>query len=149
MLPIYSGLIQCPWLGISLESWDENGNRLPDGQEGDLVVTKPFPNMPIGFVGDDARDTRLRDTYFNHYKEIVWYQGDFGEQADHVAAVARSQMVLMSVQIEPTTKGVIMQGRSDGVLNPQGVRFGSAEIYAVVEEMKDMYDVLPALSLRC
>jgi len=122
VLPAYAGLIQCPLLGIALESWNDDGRPVALGEEGDMVITKPFPNMPIGLLGDDAEDSRLRDTYFNHYPgRTVWYQGDF-------------------VQIEPETRGVIMQGRSDGVLNPQGVRFGSAEIYAVVEEMKDLVD---------
>ncbi|KAK9899512.1 acetoacetyl-CoA synthase [Cystobasidium minutum MCA 4210] len=122
VLPIHAGELQCPELGVAIECWNENGDRCPHGVEGDLVITKPMPNMPLGFLGDDDKKTRLRDTYFNHFpNKQVWYQADY-------------------IVVNPKTRGIHMLGRSDGVLNPQGVRFGSAELYAVVEEMKDAVD---------
>ncbi|KAK9896753.1 acetoacetyl-CoA synthase [Cystobasidium minutum MCA 4210] len=121
VLPIYAGKIQCAWLGVALVAYGEDGSPVPQGGEGDLVIEKPMPFMPLGFLGDDANDSRLKDAYFNHYSHTsVWYH------ADHVAIDENG--------------GITMLGRSDGVLNPQGVRFGSAELYAVVEEMKDEVD---------
>jgi len=63
-------------LGAAVEAWDDNGNRVEQG-EGDLVVTKPYALMPLGFMGDDANQTRFKDAYFNHYpKKAVWYHAD-------------------------------------------------------------------------
>lgn len=77
ILPMYKGVIQCAMLGVALECFDDNGNPLTNGEEGDLVVTQPLPNMPLGFLGDDENKTRFRDAYFNRYKKVVWYQADF------------------------------------------------------------------------
>lgn len=78
ILPIYPGMIQCPMLGVALECFDENGNRLKDGEEGDFVLTKPLPNMPLGLIGDDSKKSKLRETYFNHFpNKTVWYQADY------------------------------------------------------------------------
>ena len=78
-LPIYAGSLQAPVLGVALEAWDDDGKRAHGG-EGDLVVTKPYPMMPLGFLGDDESQTRFRDTYFNHYSHTkVWYHADHSE----------------------------------------------------------------------
>jgi acyl-coenzyme A synthetase/AMP-(fatty) acid ligase len=62
-----------------LESWNDDARPVAVGEEGDMVITKPFPNMPIALLGDDGEDSKLKDTYFNHYPgKTVWYQGDFG-----------------------------------------------------------------------
>lgn len=80
IIPIHAGELQCPELGVAIECWNENGERCPNGVEGDLVITKPLPNMPLGFLGDDEKKTRLRDTYFNHFpNKQVWYQADYSE----------------------------------------------------------------------
>lgn len=84
------------------------------GQSADLVCTAPFPCMPVYMYKDDSNRSKYMNAYFSVYQH-VWYHGDF-------------------VWINPKTKGVIMLGRSDGTLNPNGVRFGSAEIYNVVDE---------------
>lgn len=84
------------------------------GQSADLVCTAPFPCMPVYMYKDDEPRSKYMNAYFSVYQH-VWYHGDF-------------------VWINPNTKGVIMLGRSDGTLNPSGVRFGSAEIYNVVDE---------------
>lgn len=79
-LPIYAGELQGPEMGVAIECWNDNGERCPDGIEGDLVITKPMPNMPLGFIGDDAQKTRFRDTYFNHFPgKQAWYQADFSK----------------------------------------------------------------------
>ena len=86
-LPVYTGAIQVPVLGIALECWDENGKRLPDGEQGDLVVTQRFPNQPLGLLGDDAKRSRLVSTYYDHFKNaVVWYQGDHSEQSHNFQA---------------------------------------------------------------
>jgi acetoacetyl-CoA synthetase len=83
------------------------------GQPGELVCTRPFPSQPIEFLGADGRE-RYRKSYFDRCGPGAWCQGD-------------------SIMLCPTTKGFVIVGRSDGVLNPSGVRFGPAEIYAVME----------------
>lgn len=80
ILPVYQGVIQGPMLGVAAECFDENGNPYTNGEEGDLVLTRPLPNMPIGFLGDDVSDTKLRETYFTHFpKKTAWYQADYSE----------------------------------------------------------------------
>ncbi|KZO89781.1 acetoacetyl-CoA synthetase [Calocera viscosa TUFC12733] len=120
-LPTYCGEIQMPAFGCRIEAWDDSGNRVPDGQEGNMVCVQPIPNEPLCFWNDPG-DKRYRATYFEEYVEnSIWYQGDW-------------------ICIGKETKGINMLGRSDGVLNPAGVRFGSAELYAIVEQMKDEVD---------
>lgn len=132
-LPIYSGVIQAAMLGASVEAWDDDGKRVHLG-EGDMVVTKPYPMMPLGFLGDDENQTRFKDAYFNHYLHTtIWYHADHSRSLCRVLrALLRYTTVLLDEH-----GGVNILGRSDGVLNPQGVRFGSAELYAIVELMKD------------
>lgn len=80
-LPIYQGVIQGPMLGVSVECFDENGNAYTNGEEGDLVLTRPIPNMPIMLLGDDENFTRLRETYFNHFpNKTAWYQADYSKR---------------------------------------------------------------------
>ncbi|KAI9279063.1 acetoacetate-CoA ligase [Umbelopsis sp. AD052] len=112
-LPVYRGEIQCRCLGMKIEAWDGQDKSVM-GQSADLVCTAPFPCMPVYMYKDDERRSKYMNAYFSVYQH-VWYHGDF-------------------VWINPKTKGVIMLGRSDGTLNPNGVRFGSAEIYNVVDE---------------
>ena len=134
-LPIHAGVIQAPVLGVALEAWDDDGKRSSDG-EGDLVVTKPYPMMPLGFLGDDSAQTRFKDAYFNHYPHTtVWYHADHSEFISAMISTERDSR-FAPVFID-STGGINVLGRSDGVLNPQGVRFGSSEIYSVVEAMKD------------
>jgi len=112
-LPVYRGEIQCRCLGMKIEAWDGQDKPVL-GQSADLVCTAPFPCMPVYMYEDDKPRSKYMNAYFSVYQH-VWYHGDF-------------------VWINPNTKGVIMLGRSDGTLNPSGVRFGSAEIYNVVDE---------------
>jgi len=113
VLPVYRGEIQSAHLGCAVECWNESAEQL-EGESGELVVTKPFPSMPVDFWADPG-GKMYRAAYFDKYPgHSVWAHGDF-------------------ILINPETKGMLMLGRSDGTLNPNGVRFGSAEIYSVVE----------------
>ncbi|PVV04207.1 hypothetical protein BB560_001301 [Smittium megazygosporum] len=121
ILPVYKGEIQCILPAMAVECWDDSGNRI-FGKSGDLVCTKPFPSMPVFFWGDTPEKTRYKSSYFERFPGI-WFHGDY-------------------LQINKNTGGIIMLGRSDGTLNPNGVRFGSAEIYNVVEEFPEVLDSL-------
>ncbi len=115
VLPVYTGEIQCRGLGMAVEFWDENGKPLSSGK-GELVCVKPFPCMPIGFWNDED-GSKYHGAYFDQYDNI-WCHGDYGELTEH--------------------DGVIIHGRSDAVLNPGGVRIGTAEIYRQVEKLDEI-----------
>jgi len=118
-LPVYRGEIQGVFLGCDMESWDEVSGKPVLDQSGELVCLKPFPSMPVRFW-NDTDGSKYKKAYFNKFKGI-WAHGDF-------------------CSISSTTAGVVMLGRSDGTLNPNGVRFGSAEVYHVVENFKEIED---------
>ncbi|KAJ0416309.1 acetoacetyl-CoA synthetase [Aspergillus carlsbadensis] len=123
LLPVYAGEIQAKCLGMAIEVYDPvsaNAATVQDGEPGELVCTSPFPSQPLTFYGDGG-DEKYRSSYFARFGPRVWCQGDF-------------------VQIESDTGGIKMLGRSDGVLNPSGVRFGSSEIYAVVDAFPEIED---------
>ena len=88
------------------------GAEVPHGTPGELVAPSAFPNMPVYFW-NDPDGSRYFSAYFEKY-DNVWTHGDF-------------------VMVHPTTKNLTFLGRADGVLNPSGVRFGSAEIYGIIE----------------
>ncbi|KAJ7739028.1 acetoacetyl-CoA synthetase [Mycena maculata] len=112
-LPGYAGEIQCKSLGMKVEVFDPYGNNIEStGTAGELVCTRPHPSLPVRFWGDES-GAKFRDAYYSTYPGI-WRQGDF-------------------IVLNPKTKGLMILGRSDGVLNPSGVRFGSGEIYTVLE----------------
>ena len=112
VLPVYEGEIQAAGLGMAVEIWDEAGNALQQ-EKGELVCTRPFPSAPIGFW-NDPDGARYRSAYFERFPN-VWAHGDYGERT------ARG--------------GFVIHGRSDAVLNPGGVRIGTAEIYRQVEKI--------------
>jgi acetoacetyl-CoA synthetase len=114
-LPVYDGEIQCAGLGMAVEVWDDSGRPLR-GAKGELVCTRPFPSCPIGFW-NDPDGSRLRAAYFDRYPG-VWAHGDFAGITAH--------------------DGFIIYGRSDAVLNPGGVRIGTAEIYGQVEQLEEI-----------
>jgi acetoacetyl-CoA synthetase len=118
-LPVYRGEIQCRGLGMSVDVFDDQGRSLV-GQMGELVCTKPFPSMPVGFWNDPG-GRRYRQAYFERYPH-VWHHGDFTEITPH--------------------GGVVIAGRSDAVLNPGGVRIGTAEIYRQVEQVPEVLESL-------
>ncbi|KAL8951426.1 MAG: hypothetical protein Q9222_002587 [Ikaeria aurantiellina] len=112
LCPVYSGEIQARGLGMAVEAWNYEGKNVTDsGEPGDLVCVKPFPCQPVAFWGQDG-DEKYRKSYFETFPG-VWHHGDF-------------------VKVNPKSGGIIMLGRSDGVLKPGGVRFGSSEIYNVL-----------------
>ena len=119
--PVFAGEIQVRGLGMGVQVWDFEGKDISDtGEPGDLVCVKPFPCQPVMFWGEDGQE-KYKKSYFETFPE-VWHHGDF-------------------IRINPKTGGLIMLGRSDGVLKPAGVRFGSSEIYNVLlehfEEIED------------
>jgi acetoacetyl-CoA synthetase len=110
--PVYVGEIQKLGLGMAVRAWDYEGKDVTKtGEAGDLVCVKPFPCQPVKFWGPTG-DKKYKSSYFEMF-EGVWHHGDF-------------------VRFNPATGGVFMLGRSDGILKPAGVRFGSAEIYNVL-----------------
>ncbi len=110
-LPVYAGEIQAPGLGMAVEIRDADGNPVQE-QKGELVCAAPFPSCPLGFW-NDVDGERFRAAYFQRFPG-VWAQGDYGEVT--------------------ANRGFIIHGRSDAVLNPGGVRIGTAEIYRQVEQ---------------
>jgi acetoacetyl-CoA synthetase len=117
--PVWRGEIQCRALGMKVEVWDERGHAVRE-QKGDLVCAMPFPSMPIAFWNDpDGR--KYNAAYFERFPG-VWTHGDYIELTEH--------------------GGVIIYGRSDAVLNPGGVRIGTAEIYRQVEQLPDVLESL-------
>jgi acetoacetyl-CoA synthetase len=116
-LPVYEGEIQCLGLGMAVEIWDQTAQPV-EQQKGELVCTRPFPSAPIYFWNDPDNQKYL-SAYFNTYKNI-WAHGDYGEITAH--------------------NGMIIHGRSDAVLNPGGVRIGTAEIYRQVEKIDQVVD---------
>ena len=104
---------------MKVEVFDETG-RSVQGEKGELVCTAPFPSMPIGFW-KDPDDRKYRAAYFEKYPN-VWCHGDYVELTEH--------------------DGIIIYGRSDAVLNPGGVRIGTAEIYRQVEQLDEVIESL-------
>jgi len=119
ILPVWRGEIQCRGLGMQVEVFNEAGKPVR-GEKGDLVCTKPFPSMPVGFW-NDPDGAKYRAAYFEKYRN-VWCHGDYAELTSH--------------------DGVIIHGRSDAVLNPGGVRIGTAEIYREVEKLPEVIESL-------
>ena len=118
-LPVKKGEIQCSSLGMDVQSWSDDGNRLFN-QPGELVCTNSFPSIPLGFWNDND-DRRFREAYFEKYNNI-WHHGDF--------------------VIETDSNSFIVEGRSDATLNPGGIRIGTAEIYRQVESLEDVKEAL-------
>ena len=117
--PVWRGEIQARGLGMAVDVFDDQG-RPVRGEKGELVCTMPFPSMPVGFWNDpDGR--KYRAAYFETYPG-VWRHGDYVEMTGH--------------------NGFIIYGRSDAVLNPGGVRIGTAEIYRQVEQLDEILESL-------
>jgi len=119
LLPVRAGELQCRCLGVSARAFDENGNALVD-EVGELVITEPMPSMPL-YLWNDPGNARYIDSYFDMYPG-VWRHGDW-------------------VKFTAGGSGVIL-GRSDSTINRLGVRMGSSEIYAAVEDLAEVTDSL-------
>jgi acetoacetyl-CoA synthetase len=113
MMPVYKGELQCIGLGLDVKIFDEAGHAV-QGKKGELVCCKPFPTIPLGFLNDTPEQARFIDAYFRKIPG-VWAHGDYAELTNH--------------------HGLIIYGRSDATLNPQGVRFGTSELYLVVNNI--------------
>ncbi|KIW86465.1 acetoacetate-CoA ligase [Fonsecaea pedrosoi CBS 271.37] len=120
VLPVHSGEIQCRGLGMAIRAFSADGQDITStGQAGELVCTVPFPCQPCMFwPPGPSGEERYKSSYFEVFTDPktghpIWHHGDF-------------------VRFNPSTGGIWMLGRSDGVLNPMGVRFGSSEIYNVL-----------------
>jgi acetoacetyl-CoA synthetase len=110
--PVWRGELQTAGLGMSVQIFDDEGHPVKN-KKGELVCTKPFPSMPIYFWNDSQKE-KYHDTYFAEY-DNVWCHGDFAEITEN--------------------NGFVIYGRSDTILNPGGVRIGTAEIYRQVEKV--------------
>ena len=119
MLPVYRGELQCSGLAMDVDAFDHKGKSSRNAK-GELVCKKAFPSMPIYFW-NDPDGQKYHNAYFDKF-ENIWYHGDYIEINDH--------------------GGIKIFGRSDATLNPGGVRIGTAEIYRVVEQMREIIDSL-------
>lgn len=119
LLPVRAGELQCRCLGVNARAFDESGNSLTD-QVGELVITAPMPSMPL-YLWNDPGNKRYHESYFEIYPG-VWRHGDW-------------------VKFTPQGSGVIL-GRSDSTINRLGVRMGSSEIYAAVDDLPEVVDSL-------
>jgi len=117
LLPVYRGELQCRGLGMKVEVWNDAGRPVTE-ERGELVCTAPFPSMPVGFW-NDPDGARYRAAYFERFPGI-WHHGDY--------AMLTSR------------GGLVILGRSDAVLNPGGVRIGTAEIYRQVEQLPEILE---------
>jgi acetoacetyl-CoA synthetase len=116
--PVHRGEIQCAGLGMATDIAGPTGETLPAGETGELVCRQPFPSMPLGFW-NDPDGTRYRAAYFERLPGM-WHHGDLASRSAH--------------------GGFVIHGRSDAVLNPGGVRIGTAEIYRQVEQVPEVLE---------
>ncbi len=119
ILPVHRGELQSRGLGMAVEIFDDAGRTQVD-EAGELVCTRPFPSMPVGFWNDPDGD-KYRAAYFERFPG-AWHHGDWARLTPH--------------------GGLIIYGRSDAVLNPGGVRIGTAEIYRQVEKLDEIVETL-------
>lgn len=119
VLPVRRGEMQCKSLAMAIEVWDDQGRPLV-AEKGELVCTRHFPAMPIG-LWNDPQQQKLRASYFSQFPG-VWAQGDYAEQR--------------------ANGSLLIHGRSDAVLNPGGVRIGTAEIYRQVDKIPQVLESL-------
>ena len=119
VLPVWRGELQTRVLGMAVDVFDDEGRSIR-GEKGELVCTSSFPSMPVRFW-TDPDNGRYRATYFEAFPN-VWTHGDYVELTGH--------------------GGMIIYGRSDAVLNPGGVRIGTAEIYRQFEAMDEVEEGL-------
>ena len=116
-LPVYAGQLQAAGLGMATAIWNESGEPV-EGEKGELVCTQSFPSCPVGFWRD-TDGSKFHAAYFDRWPG-VWAHGDYGEKT--------------------AAGGFVIHGRSDAVLNPGGVRIGTAEIYRQVERVPEVLD---------
>lgn len=118
--PVRRGELQCAGLGMAVDVVNEKGESLTPGEKGELVCRQPFPSMPIGFW-NDPEQARYRASYFERFPGL-WHHGDYATRTE--------------------SGGFLIFGRSDAVLNPGGIRIGTAEIYRQVEQLPEVLESL-------
>jgi acetoacetyl-CoA synthetase len=118
-LPVRRGELQGAGLGMATDVFDDAGKPVVE-ERGELVCTAPFPAMPLGFL-NDAGGARYRAAYFERFPGI-WHHGDYA--------------------LRTRSNGFVLLGRSDAVLNPGGVRIGTAEIYRQVEQLPEILEAV-------
>lgn len=116
--PVYKGEMQGIGLGMSVKVYSDQGKEMPKGMQGELVCTKNFPSQPNCFWNDPGNQ-KYNKSYFTKYGN-VWCHGDWIEITQN--------------------DGVIISGRADAVLNPGGVRIGTAEIYNQVQKIPEVLE---------
>ncbi|MEK9784451.1 MAG: acetoacetate--CoA ligase [Gammaproteobacteria bacterium] len=119
-LPVWKGEIQGPMLGMQIEVRGDDNRLLSAGEKGELVCANAFPSMPLGFWNDPDGE-RYHEAYFDKFPN-VWCHGDYITITEH--------------------GGIVVFGRSDAVLNPGGVRIGTAEIYRQAERIPEVMESL-------
>jgi len=120
--PVFAGEIQGPGLSMAVEVVSPDGVAVTEpGHKGELVCSVPFPSVPVGFWGDDAAGSKFDAAYFQRFPG-VWAHGDFASWTEH--------------------GGMVIHGRSDATLNAGGVRIGTAEIYAQVEQITGVVEAI-------
>ncbi len=117
LLPVYRGELQCRGLGLKVEILNDAGEPVR-GEKGELACTAPFPCMPVSFW-NDPNGEKYHNAYFSKIPN-VWCHGDHALLTEH--------------------DGIVIYGRSDAVLNPGGVRIGTAEIYRQVEQLPEVLE---------
>ncbi len=117
ILPVYRGELQCKGLGMDVQVWDDSGQQVKNGK-GELICARPFPSMPIYFW-NDSENKKYQSAYFAKFNNI-WCHGDYVLETDN--------------------GGLVFYGRSDTILNPGGVRIGTAEIYRQVEKLDEVQE---------
>jgi acetoacetyl-CoA synthetase len=120
LLPVHRGELQAAQLGVDVQAWGPDGERLPPGVVGELVIARPMPSMPVS-LWNDPDGSRLRDAYFSTFPG-VWRHGDWIE--------------------ETPSRGWVIHGRSDSTINRGGVRIGTAEVYRAVLTLPEVLDAL-------
>ncbi|NQD94053.1 acetoacetate--CoA ligase [Pseudomonas sp. CrR25] len=117
VLPVWRGELQCKGLGMDVQVWNDDGQRVV-GESGELVCARHFPSMPVSFWNDED-GAKFQAAYFDTFPG-VWAHGDYAEETSH--------------------GGLVIHGRSDAVLNPGGVRIGTAEIYRQVDKVEEVLE---------
>lgn len=119
-LPVWRGEVQCLGLGMDVRVLDDQGSEVAPGEKGELACVNSFPSMPIYFW-NDADGAKYKNAYFDKLPN-VWCHGDYVALTEH--------------------GGMVIYGRSDAVLNPGGVRIGTAEIYRQAEQVDEVVESL-------
>lgn len=120
MLPVYAGQLQSRSLGLAVDCYGENGQKAGEAERGELVCVEPFPSMPVCFWGDPKGEL-YHKAYFDHFPG-VWSHGDWVYKTPE--------------------GGFVIEGRSDTVLNPGGIRIGTGEIYRAVEILDEIQEAV-------